>query len=96
MEKYFVKSVGTLYNKTNKINWYVRENLAVRICLLGMLHARKFSSAKICTFTVLHRYRRLSPLYPSTYNYCFMDKKKICYLLLLVDELLQFTNAHTS
>ena len=39
------------HNRTYIINWYMRENLAARICLL-MLYARKFSCAKICTFTV--------------------------------------------
>ena len=39
-------------NRTNRINWYMRENLAARICLL-MLDAQKFSCAKICTFIVL-------------------------------------------
>ena len=39
------------HNRTNIMNWYVRETLAARICLL-MLDARQFSCAKICTFTV--------------------------------------------
>ena len=39
------------HNRTSRINWYVRKNLAARICLL-MLDARKFSCAKICTSTV--------------------------------------------
>ena len=39
------------HNRINRINWYMRENLAARKCLL-MLDARKFSCAKICTFTV--------------------------------------------
>ena len=40
------------HNRTGRINCYVRENLAARICLL-MLDARKFSCAKICTSTVV-------------------------------------------
>ena len=40
------------HNRTNRINWSMSENLAVRMCLL-MLDARKVSCAKICTFTVL-------------------------------------------
>ena len=43
------------HNRTNRIKWYMRENLAVRICLL-MLDARKSSCAKICTFTVYNLY----------------------------------------
>ena len=39
------------HNRTNRINLYVRENLAARISIL-MLDARKFSCAKIYTFTV--------------------------------------------
>ena len=42
-EKYY-------HNRTNRINWYVRENLTPRICLLT-LDARKFSCVKIPTFT---------------------------------------------
>ena len=41
------------HNNTNRINWYVRENLTTRICLL-MLDAHKFSCVKISTFTVSH------------------------------------------
>ena len=40
------------HNRTNRINWYVRENLATGRCLVR-LDAQKFSSAKISTFTVL-------------------------------------------
>ena len=39
------------HNKTIRINWYVHENITTRICLLG-LDVRKYSSAKISTFTV--------------------------------------------
>ena len=39
------------HNRTNRINWYVREDLPARICLLK-LDARKFTCVKICTFTV--------------------------------------------
>ena len=39
-------------NSTNRINWYVYENLTTRICLL-ILDVRKFSCAKISTFTVV-------------------------------------------
>ena len=38
------------HNRTNRINWYVHENLAVQVYLL-MLDVRKSSWAKICTFT---------------------------------------------
>ena len=44
-------SENCYHNRTNGVNWYVRENLAARICIL-MLDVRKFSCAKICTFTV--------------------------------------------
>ena len=37
---------------TNRTNWYVRENVTLRICHPG-LDARKFCCAKISTFTVL-------------------------------------------
>ena len=43
-------------NRKNRINWYVRENLVARICLL-VLNTQKISCAKICTFTV---YKTLS------------------------------------
>ena len=44
----FDGSENYYHNRTNRINWYMRENLAARICLL--LHdVRKFSCAKICT-----------------------------------------------
>ena len=49
----FDVSENYYHYRTNRINWYMRENLAARICLL-MLDARKFSCAKICTFTVKH------------------------------------------
>ena len=39
------------HDRTIRINWCVRENITTRICLLG-LDARKYSSAKISTFTV--------------------------------------------
>ena len=39
------------HNRTIRINWYVRENIAARVCFQG-LDARKYSSAKISTFTV--------------------------------------------
>ena len=39
-------------NRTNGIDWYVRENLSTQICLL-VLGARKSSCAKISTFTVV-------------------------------------------
>ena len=39
------------HNRRNRIYWYVREKLAAGICLL-VIDARKFSCAKICTFTV--------------------------------------------
>ena len=47
----FDVSENYYHNRTNRISGYMRENLAARICLL-MLDARKFSCAKICTFTV--------------------------------------------
>ena len=44
----FDGSENYYHNRTNRINWYMCENLAARICLL--LHdVRKFSCAKICT-----------------------------------------------
>ena len=39
------------HNRTYRINSYVRKHLAVRKCLSGP-DVRKFSSAKISTFTV--------------------------------------------
>ena len=47
----FDVSENYYHNRTNRINWYMRENLAALICLL-MLDARKCSCAKICKFTV--------------------------------------------
>ena len=47
----FDVSENYYHKRTNRNNWYMRENLAARICLL-MLDARKFSCAKLCTFTV--------------------------------------------
>ena len=47
----FDVSENCYHNRTSRNNWYVQENLAVRICLL-MLDARKFMCAKISTFTV--------------------------------------------
>ena len=47
----FDVSENYYHNRTNRINWYMRGNLAARMCL-PMLDARKFSCAKICTFTV--------------------------------------------
>ena len=49
----FVSSENYYHNRTNRINWYVRENFTARICVL-LLDARKFSCAKICTFTVIY------------------------------------------
>ena len=40
------------HNRTNRNIQHLRENLTVRIFLIG-LDARKFSCAKISTFTVL-------------------------------------------
>ena len=51
MHENFDESENYYHNRTNRINWYMRENLAARICLL-MLDVRKFSCTKICTFTV--------------------------------------------
>ena len=39
------------HNRTIRINWWVRENIAAGVCFVG-LDARKYSSAKISTFTV--------------------------------------------
>ena len=39
------------HNRTNRNKQLMRENLSTRICVLG-LDARKFSCAKISTFTV--------------------------------------------
>ena len=50
----FEVSENYYHNRTNRINWYMRENLATRTCIL-MLDARKFSCAKICTFKVCHK-----------------------------------------
>ena len=61
MRKFDV-SKNYYHNKTNRINWYVRENLAAQICIL-MLDAPKFSGAKICTFTV--------------YIFCHLERKPI-------------------
>ena len=40
------------HNRTNRNKQHMRENLTARICLIG-LDARKFSCAKISTFTVV-------------------------------------------
>ena len=54
------------HNRTNRINWYVRENLPARKCLL-MLDARKFTCAKICTLTVhLNNVLKESGLVPAS------------------------------
>ena len=39
------------HNRTNRMKWYVHENLTTRICPLG-LDTRKFICAKISRFTV--------------------------------------------
>ena len=39
----------------NELNCYVRENLSAHKCQIG-LDARKFSSAKLSTFTVTPEY----------------------------------------
>ena len=44
-------------NRTNRNKQHMRENLTARICVIG-LDARKFSCAKISTFTV---YRAIDP-----------------------------------
>ena len=40
------------HNRTNRNKQHMRENLTARICVIG-LDARKFSCAKISTFTVV-------------------------------------------
>ena len=44
-------SKNDYHNRTNRINWYVREDLAAPICIL-MLDAHKFSCEKIYMFSV--------------------------------------------
>ena len=51
MQKFDV-SENYHHNRTNRINWYVCENLTMPISLV-MLDARKFSDGKICRFTVI-------------------------------------------
>ena len=46
------------HNRTNRINWHMRENQNTRIYSIG-LDARKFSCAKISTFTVFNFLYRL-------------------------------------
>ena len=43
------------HNRTNRNKQHMRENLTAQICLIG-LDARKFSCAKISTFTVVAIY----------------------------------------
>ena len=57
-ERKFDVSKNYYYDRTNRINWYVRENLATRICLL-MRDVRKFSCTKICTFTAVFVYGQI-------------------------------------
>ena len=47
----FDVSENYYHNKTDRIDWHVCENKDMRICYTG-LDARKFSCAKIYTFTV--------------------------------------------
>ena len=47
----FDASESYYHNNTNRIYWYVCENLTSRICLLE-LDARKFSCVKISMFTI--------------------------------------------
>ena len=47
----FDVSVNSNHNRTNRNKQHMRENLTARTCLMG-LDARKFSCAKISTFTV--------------------------------------------
>ena len=48
------------HNRTNRINWYVYENMTTRVCLPG-LDARKFKSAKIYMFTILTNTNHIQP-----------------------------------
>ena len=46
----FHVSENCYHNCTNRINWYMRKNLALQICLLG-LNAQKFTYMKNTVFT---------------------------------------------
>ena len=74
------------HNRASRINWYVRENLAARICLL-MLDAQKFSCAKICTSTDrgAAEYRLSASHHLSTgefpYSPSHLDTEQLTYML---------------
>ena len=60
------------HNRTNRNNQHMRETLTAQICLIG-LDARKFSCAKISTFTVfnillIHTQDKFSKLVLSTFG----------------------------
>ena len=96
-----VATISEVHCRTNRINWYVRENLTLQICLLG-LDARKFSCAKISTFTVfaihvmqIYRKTRTSFILILDTAATKSNKKLATFDLILVCNMLGFISSRT-